>query len=166
VINVSWNDANAYATWLSRKTGKTYRLLSEAEREYVTRAGTNTQFWWGSSISPQQANYDANFTYGGGPKGELRGRTLPVESFPLNPWGLQQVHGNVWVWTEDCYQDSYRGAPLDGSARRSGVCNDRVLRGGSWFSRPAFLRAGFRLSSPQATRGKLFGFRLARALAP
>jgi formylglycine-generating enzyme required for sulfatase activity len=81
VINVSWDDAKAYAGWLSRKTGKTYRLLSEAEREYVTRAGTTTAFWWGSSISTSQANYDGRFTFAGGAKGEFRGKTVPVDSF-------------------------------------------------------------------------------------
>ena len=84
VINVNWDDAKAYVAWLSRKTGKTYRLLSEAEREYVARAGTTTPFWWGSSISTSQANYDGNYTYGGGSKGEYRqtddaGRLLPAE---------------------------------------------------------------------------------------
>jgi hypothetical protein len=81
VINVSWDDANAYAAWLSRKTGKTYRLLSEAEREYVTRAGTMTPFWWGASLSTRQANYDGTVAYGDGSNGEYRGRTLPVDSF-------------------------------------------------------------------------------------
>jgi len=82
VINVNWHDANAYTAWLLRKTGKTYRLLSEAEREYVTRAGTTTPFWWGYSITPKQANYDGNNTYaGGGSKGEYRQRTVSVDSF-------------------------------------------------------------------------------------
>src|SRR5258708_1281923 len=89
VINVSWNDAKAYVAWLARKTGRVYRLLSESEREYVTRAGTTTPYWWGSSISTRQANYDGTKTKGS--KGEFRGRTLPVESFAPNPWGLYQV---------------------------------------------------------------------------
>src|SRR5262252_2968505 len=95
VINVSWDDAKAYVGWLSRKTGKTYRLLSEAEREYVTRAGTTTPFWWGSSISTSQANYNGNYIYGNGVKGEYRLRTLPVDSFEPNPWGFYQLHGNL-----------------------------------------------------------------------
>jgi formylglycine-generating enzyme required for sulfatase activity len=94
VISVSWDDAKAYVAWLSRRTGRTYRLLSEAEREYVARAGTTTPFWWGTSISTGQANYDGNYTYGGR-KGEYRQRTLPVDSFQQNPFGLYQVHGNV-----------------------------------------------------------------------
>src|SRR5207302_6940801 len=103
VINMSWDDAKAYLAWLSRKTGKSYRLLSETEREYVTRAGRSTPFWWGPSISTSQANYNGNYTYGGGSKGEYREKTVPVASFQPNPWGLYQVHGNVWEWTEDCY---------------------------------------------------------------
>src|SRR5262249_20788523 len=102
VINVSWNDAHAYVAWLSGKTGKTYRLLSEAEREYVTRAETSTAFWWGTSVSTNQANYDGRFGYEGGPSGQYRERTMPVDSFQANPWGLYQMHGNVWEWTEDC----------------------------------------------------------------
>ncbi len=107
IVGVSWDDAQAYAKWLSGKTGKSYRLLSEAEREYVTRAGTAAPFWWGSSISTEQANYDGNYTYAGGQKGEYRQRTVPVKSFQPNPWGLYQVHGNVWDWVEDCWNDNY-----------------------------------------------------------
>jgi formylglycine-generating enzyme required for sulfatase activity len=166
VINVSWNDATAYAAWLSRKTGKTYRLLSEAEREYVTRAGSTTPFWWGGSISPQQANYDGNYTYGNGPKGEYRERTVPVDSFQPNPWGLYQVHGNVWEWTQDCYHDSYAGAPLDGSAWATGDCSSRVLRGGAWNSYPGGLCAAYRFGLTRGYRGSLVGFRLGRTLTP
>ena len=124
VVCVSWDDAKAYATWLSSKTGKTYRLLSEAEREYVTRAGTTTPFWWGTSITPMQANYDGNFLYaGGGSKGENRQRTEPVDSFNPNPWGLYNVHGNVWDWTEDCWNGSNNGNPGNGRARTTGDCS-------------------------------------------
>ena len=124
VINVSWDNAKAYPAWLSKKTGKAYRLLSEAEREYVTRAGTTTPFWWGSSITPKQANYDgsADPYKGGGSKGEYRQRTEPVDSFEANPWGLYNVHGNVWEWTEDCWNDSNTGNPGDGRARTTGTC--------------------------------------------
>jgi formylglycine-generating enzyme required for sulfatase activity len=166
VINVSWDHAKAYAAWLSRKTGKTYRLLSEAEREYVTRAGTTTPFWWGSSISPKQANYHGNDTYGGGTKGEYRQRTVPVDSFEANPWGLFNVHGNVWEWTEDCWNDSNRGNPGDGSARTSGDCTRRVVRGGSWVVSPQFLRAAYRFRLASDIRDDYFGFRLARTLNP
>ena len=127
-INVSWNDAKAYVTWLAKKTGKSYRLLSEAEREYVTRAGTNTPFWWGNSISTSQANYDGK-PYGVRTNGENRGRTVPADSFAPNPWGFYQVHGNIYEWTEDCWNDNYNGAPVDGSAWISGDCSRRTIRG-------------------------------------
>jgi formylglycine-generating enzyme required for sulfatase activity len=166
VINVSWHDAQAYVAWLSRKTGKTYRLLSEAEREYAARAGTATPFWWGTSISTEQANYDGNLVYGRGPKGEYRQRTLPVESFQANPWGLYQVHGNVLEWTEDCSNDTYNGAPSDGSAWNSGDCSRRVLRGGSWYYSPDFARSAFRVRLYSVNRTNTQGFRVARTLTP
>jgi formylglycine-generating enzyme required for sulfatase activity len=166
VIDVNWDDAKGYAAWLSRKTGKTYRLLSEAEREYVTRAGTTTPFWWGSSIMPRQANFDGNYTYAGGAKGEYRQKTVPVDSFEPNPWGLYQVHGNVYDWTEDCWNDSNIGNPGNGSARTTGDCSRRVLRGGSWFYYPQFLRAAYRDGGTSYFRFNYFGFRLARTLAP
>jgi formylglycine-generating enzyme required for sulfatase activity len=153
VIHVSWRDAKAYVEWLSQKTSKGYRLLSEAEREYVTRAGTQTPFWWGSSISTEQANYAGDSMYaGGGKKGEYRQKTVPVKSFQPNPWGLYQVHGNVWEWVEDClyvnynhagcsgyisqFGASYCGTPIDGSAWTGGNCEIRVLRGGAESSVP------------------------------
>jgi len=166
VINVSWHDAKAYVEWLSRKTGKTYRLLSEAEREYTARAGTATPFWWGSSISTEQANYDGNLVYGGGPKGEYRQRTLPVESFQPNPWGLYQVHGNVLEWTEDCSNNDYNGAPSDGSAWTRGDCSRRVLRGGSWYFSPDFARSAFRVRLYSANRTNTQGFRVGRTIIP
>jgi formylglycine-generating enzyme required for sulfatase activity len=166
VINVSWHDAKAYVEWLSRKTGKTYRLLSEAEREYAARAGTATPFWWGSSISTEQANYDGNVVYGGGPNGEYRQRTLPVESFQPNPWGLYQVHGNVLEWTEDCSNDNYNGAPSDGSAWTSGDCSRRALRGGSWYFSPDFARSAFRVRLYSVNRTSTQSFRVGRTLNP
>src|SRR6516225_10209840 len=166
VINVSWDDANTYAGWLSRKTGKTYRLLSEAEREYVTRAGTTTPFWWGTSISTQQANYNGNYTYGTGAKGVSRRQTVLVDSFQPNSWGLYQVHGNVWEWTEDCWHNNYFGAPSDGAAWTSGDCSDRVIRGGAWYFYPWLLRAAFRLGNSADGRENVVGFRLGRTLTP
>jgi formylglycine-generating enzyme required for sulfatase activity len=160
VINVSWYAAKAYAAWLSRKTGKTYRLLSEAEREYVTRAGTMTPFWWGSSITPKQANY------AGGAKGEYRAKTAPVDSFEANPWGLFNVHGNVWEWTEDCWNDNNQGNPGNGNARTTGDCMRRVLRGGSWSVAPLALRAANRYWNTTDNRIDDIGFRLARTLNP
>jgi formylglycine-generating enzyme required for sulfatase activity len=155
VINVSWNDAKAYVAWLSRKTGKAYRLLSEAEREYVTRAGTETPYWWGSTITPEQASYAA---------GESRQKTVPVKSFKPNPWGLYQVHGNVYEWVEDCWNDGYNGAPSNGSAWTAGDCTYRVLRGGSWNLNPQLLRSAFRINNTPADRDKDEGFRVARGL--
>ena len=145
VINVNWNEAKDYIDWLSKKTGKEYRLLSEAEREYVARAGSTTPFWWGRSITPALANYNgtAEPYKGGGSKGEYRGKTLPVKSFKPNPWGLYQVHGNVWEWVEDCWNENYHNAPSDGSANTTGDCV-RVLRGGSWDNDPENLRAAYR----------------------
>src|SRR5262249_7987984 len=144
VINVSWDDTQQYVKWLSGKTGKTYRLLTGAEWEYVARAGTTTPFWWGSSISPSQANYAGDYTYAGGPKGEYRGKTVAVDSFAPNPWGLYNVHGNVWEWVQDCWNDSYDGAPTDGSVWATGDCGRRVVRGGSWYGSPWALRAAIR----------------------
>ena len=166
VIHVSWNDAQAYIAWLSRKTGKIYRLPTEAEREYVTRAGTTTPFWFGSTISVEQANFDAKHPYNNGPPGGRRGETLPVDSFLPNPWGLYQVHGNVWDWVEDCFNDSYVGAPSDGSAWMSGDCGKHMLRGGAWIDQPRFLRSAFRLRDVSLRRYNLQGFRVARSLNP
>ncbi len=162
VVCVNWDDAKAYAEWLSGKTGKDYRLLSEAEWEYVCRAGTTTPFWWGSPISTEQANYNGNYTYGGGEKGEFRQKTVPVKSFQPNHWGLYQVHGNVWEWCEDCWNGNYNGAPEDGSAWTTGDCSLHVVRGGSWVYNARNLRAANRYRSGHRKYGT--GFRLARTL--
>ena len=168
VVCVNWDDATAYAAWLSDQTGKAYRLLTEAEREYATRAGTTTPFWWGSSITPAQANYDGNYTYaGGGSKGEWRKATVPVGSFAANPWGLFNVHGNVWEWCEDVWHDNYNGAPADGSAwLQGGDSSRRVVRGGSWKYDPQSLRSANRNRLTAGNRGDFLGFRLARTLNP
>ena len=160
VVNVSWNDAQAYISWLKRKTGRDYHLLSEAQREYVTRAGTTTPFWWGSSILTGQANH----TDEDGPKGQYRYQTAPVDSFKPNPWGLFQVHGNVSEWTEDCWKDDYSGAPTDGSAWTSKDCASRVVRGGSWETFPRYLRSANRDRYIAVNRSPRYGFRVAREL--
>lgn len=169
-VNVSWDDAKAFVKWLSKKLGKDYRLLSEAEREYSARAGTTTPFWWGSSITPDQANYDGRDEpyKGGGRKGDWRYKTIPVKSFQPNAWGLYQVHGNVWEWVEDCWHDNYSGAPADGSAWTTGDCIFRVLRGGSWDDFPSVLRAAYRsLNTPDnRSGGYVYGLRVARTLNP
>lgn len=164
VINVSWKDAKAYLTWLSSKTGKQYRLLSEAEREYVARAGTTTPFWWGSTLTAVQANFAGNFPYNGAPAGELRGKTLPVNSFEPNAWGLYQVHGNVSEWQEDCLTGRYVGAPADGSAMLVGDCAMHALRGGSWGHDGRGLRAAYRHWEMFLSRISTIGFRCARVL--
>jgi formylglycine-generating enzyme required for sulfatase activity len=153
VINVSWYNAKAYVAWLSKTSGASYRLLSEAEREYVARAGTATPYWWGSSIMHEQANF-----------GEKSQMTLPVESFEPNPWGLYQVHGNVNEWVEDCWHDTYDGAPIDGSAWIRKECNARVLRGGSWWGVSQWLRAAWRGSHDPKNSNGINGFRVARTL--
>jgi formylglycine-generating enzyme required for sulfatase activity len=166
VINVSWGEAQSYVAWLATKTGKSYRLLSEAEREYVTRAGTTTPFWWGSSISTNQANYNGHYTYGNGVTGEYRARTIPVDSFAPNPWGLYQVHGNIWDLTDDCYHDSYQGAPTDGSAWTSVDCPYHIIRGGSYDFDPVNLRSAARNWFPTGSIMLHMGFRVGRTLTP
>jgi formylglycine-generating enzyme required for sulfatase activity len=163
---VSWNDTQAYIQWLNQTSGKTYRLLSEAEREYAARAGSQTAFWWGDSIHTGQANYDGTGkTYNNSPRGEWRKATVPVNSFKANPFGLYNVHGNVWEWVEDCFHDNYSGAPSDGSAWTTGCSgNRRVLRGGSWSDVPAGLRSAGRLRLTPDDRIDFGGFRLARTL--
>ena len=168
VVCVNWDDAKAYAAWLSQQTGKTYRLLTEAERESVARSGTTTPFWWGASITPAQANYNGNYTYaGGGSKGEFRKATVPVGSFDANPWGLYQVHGNAFDWCEDVRHDTYDGAPTDGSAwLQGGDGSRRVVRGGSWGSYPPYLRSAGRFGLSTDLRSGGLSFRLARTLNP
>jgi formylglycine-generating enzyme required for sulfatase activity len=145
VICVNWNDANAHADWLSGQTGKAYRLLNEAEREYVARAGSTTPFWWGSSITPAQANYDGNQYAGGGSKGEWRKATVSVGSFAANPWGLFNVHGNIFEWCQDVWHDDYNGSAADSSAwQQGGDAGRRVVRGGAW---KRFFFAGARRSA-------------------
>jgi formylglycine-generating enzyme required for sulfatase activity len=164
VVCINWDDAKAYATWLVQITGKRYRLLSEAEREYVTRAGTTTPFWLGSSITHAQANY-GRVVYTGPKEGQSRRSTVPVGSFEPNPWGLYNVHGNVWEWCEDVWHENYSGAPMDGTAwLQGGEAGRRVVRGGSWSLED--LRAAIRGKSTSDDRATEFGFRLARTLNP
>ena len=160
VVNVSWNNAKAYVRWLTGKTGKEYRLLSEAEWEYVARAGTTTRYWWGNSLGRDRANCQYSYC------GDSYRYTAPVGSFSANPFGLYEVHGNVWEWTEDCYNDSYHGAPSDGSAWGSGNCSRRVVRGGSWDDSTWILRSAKRYWDSTGIRYSSGGFRVARTLTP
>ncbi len=161
VINVSWNDAQEYVRWLSSQTGETYRLLSEAEWEYAARAGSTGRYAWGdqeptcSTSAANGANYSACSD----------NRTHAVGSYRANRFGLHDMHGNVWEWVEDCYADSYSGAPTNGSARTSGDCSRRVLRGGSWVVNPQLLRSANRIRNAPSNRYVVSGFRLARTVS-
>jgi formylglycine-generating enzyme required for sulfatase activity len=117
VISVAWEDVVAYCAWLSQETGAAYRLPSEAEWEYACRAGATTAYWWGDEIDTTRANYNGNYVYRNGPKGEYRQQTVPVDTFQPNPFGLYQVHGNVWEWVADVWRNDYQDAPHDGSAQ-------------------------------------------------
>jgi formylglycine-generating enzyme required for sulfatase activity len=163
-VCINWNDAIAYTNWLTARTGKPYRLPSEAEWEYAARAGTTTAFWWGDTIGPGDANYDWSLVYGQGRRGKMLQGTMPVKSFKPNPWQLYQVHGNVSEWVEDCWNASYDAAPTDGSAWLSGNCGRRILRGGSWGYDPKELRSSYREGVTQGYRNFNFGFRVARTL--
>ncbi len=154
VVHVSWFDAKAYAEWLSRRTGRDYRLLTEAEWEYAARAGTAGPYHTGSRLDPDRANY-------GG-----RG-AAPAGSYPPNAFGLHDMHGNVWEWVEDCWNPGHAGAPTDGSARLSGDCNWRVLRGGSWLNGPESLRSAARFRTSSEERAYYInGVRVALTLGP
>lgn len=171
VVCVSWNDAHAYLAWLSKASGTVYRLPSEAEWEYACRAGTVTPFWWGPSITPERANYDGNYSFeGGGIQGEFRGQTMPARSFEANPWGLYQVHGNVWEWCDDPWHDRYADKPDSvkavGGAWTIKGGSDRVLRGGSWNSDPRVLRSAYRNRFGPDNRDDYLGFRVARTITP
>ncbi|MCY4026289.1 MAG: formylglycine-generating enzyme family protein [Acidobacteria bacterium] len=161
MIDVSWEDARAYAEWLSAETGERYRLPSEAEWEYAARAGTTTAYSWGADIGQNRANCD-----GCGSRWDNE-QTAPAGSFAANAWGLHDMHGNVWEWVEDCWHDSYAQAPADGSAwTRGGDCGRRVLRGGSWYLNPWGLRSALRSWFGVRGRYRDVGFRLARTLTP
>ena len=160
VIKVHWEDTKSYVSWLSRKTGKQYSLLSESEWEYVARAGTTTRYAWGDDIGHNKARC---IPCGWG--WDLR--TAPVGSFEANGFGLHDMHGNVKEWVDDCYNDSYSGAPSDGRAWiTSGDCQKRVTRGGSWYSnRPGPLRSASRDAYYiRSNRRDDYGFRIARTL--
>jgi formylglycine-generating enzyme required for sulfatase activity len=154
VIDMSWNDAKAYTEWLAGESGRAYRLLSEAEWEYACRAGTTTRYWWGDEIAPENANFGGNVS-----------RTRQVGAYPGSPWGLFDMHGNVWEWVEDRWHDNYDGAPSDGSAWTwTKGKESRVLRGGSWGSDPVSLRSASRIWYSPSFRINILGFRVARTL--
>ena len=167
---LNWNDAHAYAAWLSNRTGESYRLPSESEWEYAARAGTATSRYWGrgESVLCRHANgADASTDFlWKADCSDGHARTAPAGSYTANSWGLHDMLGNVWEWTEDCQNGSYAGAPVDGSTWMQGDCSMRVLRGGSWFVKPSLLRSASRAWSTTGFRFDVNGFRVARTLAP
>ncbi|MDE0419445.1 MAG: SUMF1/EgtB/PvdO family nonheme iron enzyme, partial [Gammaproteobacteria bacterium] len=158
VIRLNHAHAQAYVSWLSEQTGKDYRVPSESEWEYAARAGTETQYDWGNSIGVDRANCTEC-----GSEWD-HAQTAPVGSFAANPWGMFDMHGNVWEWTADCDNASYDGAPADGSAWTTGRCTMRVLRGGAWDSHPDFLRARYRGSADVSLTTDVIGLRVAREI--
>jgi len=161
VMNVSWKDAQEYIQWLNQQTGKKYRLASEAEWEYAARAGTTTPYYTGECLHSDQANYDGEVPLKGCPKSIERKQTTEVGSFAPNSWGLYDMHGNVWEWTNDCWHQSYNEAPADGSSWVDEKCSRRVLRGGSWNYRGSYNRSSIRYDYSHNMRLENLGFRLA-----
>ncbi len=174
-VCVSWDDAKAYVAWLTKKTGKSYRLLTEAEYEYADRAGTTTPYWFGSDGNKlcgyaNGADATAKTQFSGWTRAATCKDgyvyTAPGGSFAANGFGLFDMAGNAWSWTEDCFHDSYNGAPKDGASWTTGLCTERVLRGGSWIDNPRFLRSAIRTNYAPGNRDSYFGFRVARTLTP
>ena len=167
VEQVPWEEAVEFCTQLSQKTGKPYRLPSEAEWEYACRAGTKTPFYFGETITPDLVNYNGNYPYGEAPKGIYREQTTDVGSFPANPFGLYDMHGNVWEWCADHWHGNYEAAPSDGSSWTTNKNSEnRVLRGGSWVNNPSYCRAAYRNSSSPAYRNSHVGFRVVCSVFP
>ena len=172
VLCVSWNDARAYTQWLSKKTGRRYRLPTEAEWEYAARAGSAAARPWGDD--PDQACRFANVadqsrfqTWSFGQKHECTDGhyfTAPAGGYAPNRFGLHDMLGNVWEWTEDCWNANFAGAPSDGAAWQSGDCTQRVCRGGSWSTVPRFVRSATRHKNPADHRDNVTGFRVARLI--
>ncbi|MBF0284935.1 MAG: SUMF1/EgtB/PvdO family nonheme iron enzyme [Magnetococcales bacterium] len=165
VETVSWHQAREFIDKLNERTPEVFALPSEAQWEYVCRAGTATPFSFGETISTDQANYDGNYVYGKGTKGIYREKTTPVGMFPPNPWGLCDMHGNVWEWCEDWYDAAFYGRPE--AVERNPLCKnsangDRVLRGGSWSIDPRGLRSAQRFWNRPDYRVNWVGFRLVR----
>lgn len=174
VTCTSWNDAKAYAAWLSAKTGQHYRLPSASEWEYAARAGTAAAQPWSAEgldacANANVADLSAGHRYPGWAVFACNDgfvQTSPVGSFKANSFGLNDMLGNVFQWTEDCWNANYKGAPIDGSARMDGDCTERELRGGSWFSNPSYVRANYRNHFAVDYRTSTVGIRLARDIAP
>lgn len=165
VEQVSWNDAVQFCQKLSQKTGKNYRLPSEAEWEYTCRAGTTTPFYFGETITPDLVNYDGNsYPYGAASKGLYRAKTTDVGSCPPNAFGLYDMHGNVSEWCSDRFHSNYNGAPTDGTSWETGTYDIRAQRGGSWYDHVVNCRAACRHFNSAGNSDRLGGFRVAVAL--
>jgi formylglycine-generating enzyme required for sulfatase activity/serine/threonine protein kinase len=164
VENVSWEDATEFCARLSSKTGRTYRLPSEAEWEYACRAGTTTPFAFGQTITPEFVNYDGNYPYGSASKGTYRVQTTSVGGLGVaNAFGLYDMQGNVMEWCADPWHESYSGAPTDGSVFQGGDAGRRVLRGGSWYSLAYGCRSANRTRISPDYRNDTVGFRVVMA---
>lgn len=165
VENISWQEAAGFCQRISKKTGRVYRLPSEAQWEYACRAGTATPFAFGETITTDFADYVGDHTYRDEPPGVYRHGTTPVGSFPPNPWGLYDMHGSVWEFCADVWQAGYSGAPIDGSPRATGFHGKsepiaRVARGGSWHETPNHCRSAVRLRVAEDDRLEYYGFRV------
>ncbi|MEB3335181.1 MAG: SUMF1/EgtB/PvdO family nonheme iron enzyme [Cyanobacteriota bacterium] len=160
VTGVSWDDAREFCRRLCKHSGRTYALPTEAQWEYACRAGTTTPFSCGETLTVEMANYDGNYTYGSAPRGLYRGQTVEVGSFPANPWGLHDMHGNVWEWCMDPWHESYVGAPRDGNAWTNGGGESKLLRGGSWNYGPRDCRSAIRNHDSPGNVNITFGFRV------
>jgi len=163
IVNISIEDVKSYLAWVSGKAGETYRLPSEAEWEFAARAGTTSAFYSGDGITTNQANFNGQYPYKNGTAGGFRSKTLAVGAFSANAFGLYDMHGNVWEWTQDCWRASHREAPTDGSAV-GGACSDQVLKGGAWNAGAWRLRSGHRKKGGKTVRDFDTGFRVARDL--
>jgi formylglycine-generating enzyme len=165
VLHVSWNDAVTYCTWMKEKTGKNFRLPTEAEWEYACRAGTTTPFNTGENLTTDQANYDGNYPYNNNPKGDYLEKTVAVDTFAPNAWGLYNMHGNVWEWCGDWYGGNYydecntKGTVENPVGPETG--SYRVLRGGSWDGLARYCRSALRYGGAPGHRSGRAGFRLA-----
>ncbi|MGL5508383.1 MAG: formylglycine-generating enzyme family protein, partial [Microcoleaceae cyanobacterium] len=160
VERITWDMAINYCQQLSAKTGKIYRLPSEAEWEYAARAGTQTPFHFGETLTYTLANYRANYTYANGQIGEETGETTDVGYYPPNAFGLYDMHGNIWEWCQDDWHKNYHCAPTDGNARLNTEGNIKILRGGSWCDGPAYCRVATRYYIHRSFIDNLFGFRV------
>jgi formylglycine-generating enzyme len=158
VINVSWHDATAFCEWLSKQTGKIYRLPTEAEWEYACRAGTTTPFNTGNNLTTEQANYNGNYPYNNNSKGKYIGKTMPVGNFKPNAWGLYDMHGNVWEWCSDWFGKYSTSAQTNPKGPSTG--SNRVLRGGSWIINARNCRVSGRISGSPGSRNSRDGFRV------